>query len=207
MIDVSILGIKENKINNYKKLDNSSCDMIHIDIMDNKFVPNYNLYESDYIFNKDHDIHLMVEDVSHYIDKYKYLNPKYITFHIEVKEDILFLINKIKSNNIKVGLAIKPNTDINLIKPYLNLIDLVLVMSVEPGFGGQKYIENSTNRINEFIKLREENNYHYLIEVDGGINNNTFNINNADIKVVGSYITNSDNYEDKINELKNLENI
>ena len=188
MISVSILGIKENKLKNYIKLDNTNCDSIHIDIMDNKFVPNTNEYEEKYIFNKDIDIHLMVEDVNYYIDKYKYLNPKYITFHIEVKQDINKLINKIKDLGIKVGIAIKPNTDINLLKPYLKDIDLVLVMSVEPGFGGQFFIENSTNRINEIKKIKDDYNYSYIIEVDGGINDKTISkVSNASLKVVGRY--------------------
>lgn len=205
MISVSILGIKENKLKNYIKLDNTNCDSIHIDIMDNKFVPNTNEYEEKYIFNKDIDIHLMVEDVNYYIDKYKYLNPKYITFHIEVKQDINKLINKIKDLGIKVGIAIKPNTDINLLKPYLKDIDLVLVMSVEPGFGGQFFIENSTNRINEIKKIKDDYNYSYIIEVDGGINDKTISkVSNASLKVVGSYITNSD-YQEKINIIKRLE--
>ncbi len=205
MISVSILGIKENKLKNYIKLDNTNCDSIHIDIMDNKFVPNTNEYEEKYIFNKDIDIHLMVEDVNYYIDKYKYLNPKYITFHIEVKQDINKLINKIKDLGIKVGIAIKPNTDINLLKPYLKDIDLVLVMSVEPGFGGQFFIENSTNRINEIKKIKDDYNYSYIIEVDGGINDKTISkVSNASLKVVGSYITNSD-YQEKINIIKDLD--
>lgn len=205
MISVSILGIKEDKLNNYKKIDNTTCDSIHIDIMDNKFVPNKNEYECDYIFNKDIDIHLMVEDVNYYIDKYKYLNPKYITFHIEVNQNIDKLIEKIKDLGIKVGIAIKPNTDINLLKPYLKDIDLVLVMSVEPGFGGQSFIENSTNRINEIKKLKEENSYHYVIEVDGGINDKSISkVSNALIKVVGSYITNDD-YQKQIDIIKSLD--
>lgn len=206
MISVSILGIKEDKLNNYKKLDNTSCDMIHIDIMDNIFVPNASEYEEKYLFNKNIDIHLMVEDVEYYIDKYKYLNPKYITFHIEVNQDINKLIKKIKDLGIKVGIAIKPNTDINLLNPYLDDIDLVLVMSVEPGFGGQSFIEKTTNRINEIKKIKEENYYHYVIEVDGGINDQSISkVSNASLKVVGSYITNGD-YQEQINKIKNLEN-
>ena len=207
MISVSILGIKEDKRKYYEKLDNTKCDYIHVDIMDNIFVPNTNEYSEDYKFNKPIDLHLMVEDVASYIDKYKFLNPEYVTFHVEVKQNIEELINRIKSINSKVGISIKPNTDIDKIKPYLKDIDLVLVMSVEPGFGGQKFIENSTNRINEFAKLKEINGYHYLIEVDGGINDETITkALNADIKVAGSYITSKDDYEKYISILKDLEN-
>ena len=206
MLSVSILGIKDDKINNYKKLDNSLCDYIHIDIMDNVFVPNYSEYEENYSFIKKKDIHLMVYNVDYYIDKYKKLNPEFITFHIEVKQNIDYLINKIKENGIKVGIAIKPNTDISLIIPYLNKIDLVLVMGVEPGFGGQKMIENTPRRINEFIKLRNDNNYHYLVSVDGGINNETYiDVKESDIKVVGSYITNNYDYNKYIDIIKSLD--
>lgn len=206
MISVSILGINEDKVSNYIKLDNSICDYIHIDIMDNKFVSNYKEYEEDYIFNKNKDVHLMVEDVDYYIDKYKYLNPTYITFHIEVNQNIEYLINKIKSNGIKVGIAIKPDTDIELIKPYLNDIDLVLVMGVEPGLGGQKLLPNTSNRIDEFVNLRKNNNYKYVIEVDGGVNDETFkSVSNADIKVVGSYITKNTDYNKYIDIIKSLD--
>lgn len=204
MISVSILGINEIK-EKLEEIDNTTCDYIHIDIMDGIFVPNKVEYNNEYRFNKKIDIHLMVEDVEKYIEKYKILNPTYITFHFEINQNIKNIIEKIKENNIKVGISIKPNTDINLIKPYLNMIDLVLVMSVEPGFGGQKFIENSTNKINTLKKIREENNYKYLIEVDGGINIDTIDkVKNADIKVVGSYITNSQNYQEKIDTLKKI---
>ncbi len=204
MISVSILGINEIK-EKLEEIDNTTCDYIHIDIMDGIFVPNKVEYNNEYRFNKKIDIHLMVEDVEKYIEKYKILNPTYITFHFEINQNIKNIIEKLKENNIKVGISIKPNTDINLIKPYLNMIDLVLVMSVEPGFGGQKFIENSTNKINTLKKIREENNYKYLIEVDGGINIDTIDkVKNADIKVVGSYITNSQNYQEKIDTLKKI---
>ena len=202
MIAVSILGIKEDKLNNYKKIDNTSCDYIHLDVMDGVFVENKVDFDFNYDFNKKLDIHLMVKNVEEYINKYKVLNPYFITFHIEVEEDIDKLIKILKDNNIKVGISIKPNTDINLLNKYLSYIDLVLVMSVEPGRGGQKFIEESTNKINYLKDLREKNNYTYLIEVDGGINKDTINkVSNADIKVVGSYITNSDDYENKIKTL------
>lgn len=201
MISVSILGIKE--IEKLKEIDNTTCDVIHLDIMDNIFVPNCNEYEFDYKFNKKLDIHLMVNDVEKYILKYKDLNPEYITFHVEVDTDINRLINMIKDLNIKVGLSIKPNTDINIIKPYLDKIDLVLIMGVEPGFGGQEFILNTVNRLNEFINIRKDNNYNYLISIDGGLNDKTIDyVKESDIKVVGSYITKSENFQSKLNTLK-----
>ena len=200
LLSTSILSLKDK--NKYKEIDNTTTDFIHIDVMDNNFVSNYNNYD-ELNFNKKLDVHLMVEDVLEYIKKYEKFNPYFITFHIEVKQDINKIINYLKEKNIKVGLSIKPNTDLNELIPYLELVDLVLVMSVEPGYGGQKFIEKSTDRINELKNIREENNYHYLIEVDGGINNETIDkVKNVDIVVVGSYITNSDNFQERIDDIK-----
>ena len=207
MLSVSILGIKENIKENLKKLDKLDIDYFHIDIMDGKFVQNktweYNEIKNN-LENTKHkkDIHLMVEDIKKYIDEFKNLNPEIITFHYEATDNPLEIIEYIKKNNIKAGISIKPETEVNKIKPFLKDVDLVLVMSVEPGKGGQKYIENSTNKINELKQLRTKNNYNYIIEVDGGINNETKDkAKNADMLVVGSYITNN-NYEEKIKEFK-----
>jgi ribulose-phosphate 3-epimerase len=207
MLSVSILGIKENQKENIQKLDNLNIDYFHVDIMDGKFVENKTwsyrtvktILENT---NTKKDIHLMVTNVKKYIKKYSKLNPDIITFHYEATTKHLEYIKYLKDRNIKAGLSIKPDTKVEEIKDLLKYVDLVLVMSVEPGKGGQKYIENSTNKINELCKLREENNYSYLIEVDGGINNETkLQAKNADILVVGSYIT-SNNYEEKIKEFK-----
>ena len=108
------------------------------------------------------------------------------------------MINYIHSLGIKAGLAINPNTSVDSIKKYLNSIDLLLVMSVEPGAGGQKFIPNSGNKINELYDLRETFNFNYKIEVDGGVNSDTKDMcKNADMLVVGSYITKSDNPKEK----------
>lgn len=203
MLSVSVLGIKDNKLENYQKIEETNCDYIHMDIMDGKFVPNNVLYDKEYLFNKKLDIHLMVYDVIKYIDFYRDLNPSFITFHVEAVNNPIDIINYLKSLNIKAGISIKPNTSVEVIKPYLDLVDLVLVMSVEPGFGGQEFIENSTNKINELYELRNSNNYNYLIEVDGGINDITYKkVNNADIKVVGSFITKESDYASQIEKLK-----
>ena len=151
------------------------------------------------------DVHLMVKDVKKYIDDYSELNPEFITFHLEATDNVLNTLNYIKSKNIKVGISIKPNTKVEQLLEYLPLIDLVLVMSVEPGFGGQTFVENSINKVNQLYDIRENNKYNYLIEVDGGINNvNIKYLNKCDIVVVGSYIVNNDNYEKAINKLKGV---
>lgn len=143
----------------------------------------------------------MVKNVKLYTELYSLLNPKYIIFHLEVG-NTLELINYIKNKNIKVGLAINPNTNINELKPFLDKIDLVLVMSVIPGKGGQSFIESSLDKIKQIRKL----NSNIIISVDGGINNtNIQKIKEAGASmcVVGSYITNNDELL-KINELQNI---
>ena len=207
MLSVSILGIKEKIRKNIKKLDKLNIDYFHIDIMDGIFVENttWEYKEISKILRHTKtkkDVHLMVKDVKKYVDEFINLKPEIITFHYEATNNHLEIINYIKENNIKAGISIKPDTKIEDIKDIIKYVDLVLVMSVEPGKGGQKYIENSTNKINDLYNLRKENNYNYLIEVDGGINNETKEkATNADILVVGSYITNN-NYEEKIREFK-----
>ena len=203
----SFLKIKEPKHEEILKLDKEDIDLIHVDVMDGIFVENKNYTPDEFIYlisNTNHpkDIHLMVSDVKKYVDGFKKINPKNITFHYEATTDVSGMINYIKSLGIEVGLSIKPKTEVKEIVKYLEYVDLVLVMSVEPGKGGQKFIEESTEKIEDLYRLREEYNYKYLIEVDGGINNETIKkCNKADICVVGSYITDG-NYSERIKELR-----
>ena len=207
MLSVSILGIKENIKENLKKLDKLNIDYFHIDIMDGKFVPNttwkYNEIKQNLEnTNTKKDIHLMVKNPKKYIKQYISLKPEIITFHYEATENPLELIKYIQKYKIKAGISIKPNTKVEALKEILKYTDLVLVMSVEPGAGGQSYIENSTNKINELKEIREQNKYNYKIEVDGGINDITKEkAKNADILVVGSFITNG-NYEEQIKKIQ-----
>ena len=206
-ISASFLSIKEDLKNNIKKLDNSNIDYLHLDIMDNIFVPNitWSVEEIENLLNgtkSKKDVHLMVKDVIKYIDEYSNLNPEFITFHFEAVDNVINVINYIKKKNIKVGLSIKPNTKVEEIIEYLPLIDLVLVMSVEPGFGGQVFIPDSLNKIEELYNIRKNNNYNYLIEVDGGINSSNIKyLDKCDIVVVGSFITNNSDYNKAISEL------
>ena len=196
---LSVLQIKdEEKLKSIKYLD---VDYIHLDIMDGIFVPNKTDDISDIIktLGKPIDVHLMVSDVISYINKYALLHPEFITFHVEAVEDSIEIINYIKSKNIKAGISIKPNTSIDEIRDYLDLVDLVLVMSVEPGYGGQKYLDSATHKINELKAYNGK----FKIEVDGGINDETIkNVTSCDMVVVGSYITNGD-YETQIKKIKN----
>ena len=207
MLSVSILGIKENIKENIETLDKLNIDYFHIDIMDGIFVPNktwkyeeIKSYLSD--TKKPKDIHLMVNNPKKYIKQYISLKPEIITFHYEATNNPLELIKYIQKYNIKAGISIKPNTKVEVLKDILKYVDLVLVMSVKPGAGGQSYIENSTNKINELKELKEKNDYNYLIEVDGGINDITKEkAKNTDILVVGSFITKG-NYKEQIEKIQ-----
>ena len=208
MISTSILSIKDDLENSLKKLDLTSTDFMHVDVMDGIFVNNnsvaYDVYEEllDNC-NTPLDVHLMVSDVKKYIDLYRELKPVIITFHFEAVDNHRDVIDFIKSCGIKVGMSIKPNTKVSEIVDLLPYLDLVLVMSVEPGRGGQEFIYDSPVKINELDKIRKEKNYSYLIEVDGGVNDITSKLCiNADILVVGSFITSSDDYEEQIQKIK-----
>jgi len=208
-ISVSILNSND-RIKDTIKLNNTSCDYLHIDVMDGKFVPNkqFSIEQIKDIINKTNkkiDIHLMVEDPYIYISELINYDIEYITIHYEIDKDINSLIEFIKKNNIKVGLSIKPNTSVFEIIKYLNDIDLVLIMSVEPGFGGQSFIENSLDKVRKLKNIINNNNLNIKVEIDGGVNDtNIDKITNAgvDISVVGSYVTKSLDFEDTINKLK-----
>ena len=205
-ISTSILN-SNNREESIKKLNFTKTKYIHIDVMDGLFVEDTQftideIKKINSISKKKLDIHLMVENPLAYINKCENLNIKYITFHIEVEKNINGIINKIKEIGYKVGVAIKPDTNINVLTPYLDKIDLILVMSVEPGKGGQQFIENTIDKVKELRKIIDNNKYKVQIEVDGGINNEIIQkIKEANISVVGSYITKSDNYKEQINKL------
>ena len=172
LIGVSFLKNKNGKYEVIQEINKTSADYIHVDIMDGIFTKNKNLEYSEVKEllkdnNKKIDVHLMVDDAYSYIQDYINLKPEYITFHIESKSDIKKCIQLVKDNNIKVGLALNPDTRIYTILPYINDIDLVLVMSVVPGEGGQEFIRSTKYKVNELKALQKK--YHYIINVDGGI--------------------------------------
>jgi len=208
-VSASILSARDNLDNIVNELDKLDIDYFHIDVMDNEFVPNTGVSYEEALYVSNHtdkllDIHLMVNDISSYIYNYSMLNTEMITFHYEAMKDIK-IIDKIKSYGIKCGISIKPNTDIELIYDLLPNIDLVLVMSVEPGFGGQKFIDSSLEKIEKLRKKIDELNLDVLISVDGGININSADScigKGADILVIGSALTNSENKDELINIVK-----
>ena len=204
-LSVSILNSKDKK-EMINLLNDTNIYYIHMDVMDGKFVSQTSLSSEELIelskySKKDFDVHLMVDDPISYIEEIKNINNiKQITIHLEIDKDIDDILSKIKEYGFKVGLAIKPNTYINKLIPYLEYIDTILIMSVEPGLGGQPFISSTEERIKKIKELTKD--YNISLEVDGGINDETITkIAPAHIAVVGSYITNSNDPVTTINYL------
>lgn len=208
-ISVSYLSSKYSKEETIRLIEATDADYIHVDLMDGGFVPTKNFTISEVLsllekHIKPLDIHLMVFDPIIYISDLAKLKPKYITFHVEATKDIVKTIEEIRKQGIGVGLSIKPNTDLYELMPYLSLVDLVLLMSVEPGAGGQEFISSSVERLKELLEYRRQNNLSFQIEMDGGINKDTIKqVADLDIVVSGSFVCKSDHYQERINELKN----
>ncbi len=216
-ISTSILNVEKDQATKiFYGLEVAHTDYFHIDVMDGKFVPKDTTeLMKDYtntvkqISNIPIDVHLMVEDVKGFIDEYAGFNPNIITFHVEAtksKEEVKELIDYIKSQGIKVGLSVKPNTKIEEIYEFLPYIHLCLVMTVEPGLGGQKLIPETLEKVSILKKYIDENNIDIDIEVDGGIKpENIEDAKNAgaNIFVVGTAIVNSDNMEATIETMRN----
>ncbi len=185
--------------NDQKRIDelDKYTDYMHYDIMDGIFTSQgtndyQTLLEVTKNVGKPKDVHLMVKNIKKYTDLFSQIKPNYITFHLEATEDPKLMINYIKGKNIKAGLAINPKTDVKKLIPYLNNLDLVLIMSVEAGAGGQPFIDVSA-KIDFLKQYKLDNNLNYIIEVDGGIKPEVISkLKNADMLVVGSYITNGD---------------
>ena len=192
------------------KLDKSQCDYIHIDIMDGHFVPNITIgpdvVKSLRKYTKKlFDVHLMIDPVKKYIPEFINAGSDIITIHQEISENVMDCINIIKKNNVKAGLCVKPKTSVKSIERYLDYIDLVLIMTVEPGFGGQKIMNSQVKKITEIKKMIGSRNIE--IEVDGGINlKNAKIVKNAgaNVLVSGSTIFSSNDYKTIIRDLKSV---
>lgn len=208
-ISVSILNSND-RVMDVKKLNNTNCDYIHIDVMDGKFVKPVEFSFDEVmdiinVSNKKIDVHLMCKDPIKYIERLVNYNISNITFHEEVGEDLFDIIDLIKKHNIGVGMSIKPNTSIDKLDKYLDKINLVLVMSVEPGYGGQEFMLGSLDKVRELKRRIKDKNLDVKIEIDGGVKDTNINLikeSGVDISVVGSFVTKSDDFNKSINILK-----
>lgn len=207
-VTVSVLKSKLDNKETIKKVGKTDADYIHVDVMDGQFIPHHSLsiYEVNNLFEnckKQLDIHLMVDDVKTHIDAFKHLNVHSFIFHVETKQNIEELIEYVHSNNIKVGLAINPETQTDSLLPYLSELDSILIMGVTPGLGGQKLIKETVDKAFVLKGLRSKFNYHYEIGIDGGVNLETRPLlNDCDYLISGSYVCMSDNYQEKIDSLR-----
>lgn len=195
-------------------IEKAGADIIHVDVMDGHFVPNisYGAVVMKSLLGKTKmpfDVHLMIENVDRYIDEFVTENTEYITVHQEVCMHLHRTIDYIKSKGIKAGVSINPATPISSLENILEYVDLVLVMSVNPGFGGQKFIESSLEKIRKLKRIREENRYNFVIEVDGGVNleNGRKLVKaGADILVAGSSVFAADDVVKRVEKFKEMLN-
>jgi len=209
-VSISILDCDfENIDSEIKKVNDNNIDLIHIDIMDGKFVKNktenlFDLNKISSLTNLRFDIHMMVEEPLEKLDNFIKYKPEIITIHYEKNSNLISCIRKIKNSNINAGVAINPDTDISEIYHILELVDLVLIMSVHPGKGGQKFIDETIDKVKDIKTKKGQNNF--IISVDGGVNDtNSKDLikNGTDLLVSGSYLVKSKNLNNSIKSLLN----
>lgn len=190
----------------------AGADLIHCDVMDGHFVPNISFGPSivktiNKITNIPLDVHLMIKNPDNYIPAFVEAGANYISVHFEEVVHLNRTINRIKELGVKAGVVINPSTPVNLLSDIVEDVDFILIMSVNPGFGGQKFITNSLNKIRQCVDLREKLNLNFQIEVDGGITKDNVQdvlAAGTDIIVAGASIFNTDNISASVTEFKNI---
>lgn len=211
-ISASILSADFSKLSEeLKRAEQSNVDMIHFDVMDGHFVPNISfgipvLQSIKKCTGITFDVHLMITNPFDYIEQFAKAGADIITFHAEASSDIEKTIDKIHSHGLKAGISIKPATPCETIYPFLEKLDMVLIMTVEPGFGGQGFIESTLAKISQLKKYIDEKGYNIDIQVDGGINDKTATLvktAGANNLVSGSYLFNSEDMALAVKLLKN----
>lgn len=201
----------ESEIN---KITEAGADLIHVDVMDGQFVPNLTIGMPVVAAIKPKaklpfDVHLMINQPEKYIEGFILAGSDYLTLHVESTTELEASLKKIKSLGCKAGITARPGTALEKMIPYLHLVDLVLVMTVEPGFGGQKFMNQQLDKVRELKKIREDKKLNYLIEVDGGVNSETSKLcweAGADVLVAGSAVFSGlksvENYRNNIEKIK-----
>ncbi|HAG92412.1 MAG TPA: ribulose-phosphate 3-epimerase [Bdellovibrionales bacterium] len=190
-------------------IEEAGADWVHVDVMDGHFVPNLTLGAPVVkslrpVTKLPLDVHLMIDDPDRYVEDFLKAGADYITVHVESRGFSKELLQKIRSQGAKSGITLRPGTPLSDIEPFLSEVDLVLVMTVEPGFGGQSFMVDQVSKIEALSKWRKEHSLSYLIEVDGGVSDKTLShLAEADVLVAGSYVFKND-YKQAIKSLKTL---
>ena len=214
-VSTSVLSVEDESTKEFYNLEVAGTNYFHIDVMDGKFVENNTIERMleyttilNHMSNIGIDVHLMCENIEEYVEEYLSFNPDSITFHIEPiknKEQAMNIIKSIKDFNVKVGIAINPDTELGKIYEYLPYIHKVIIMTVVPGKGGQKLIESTIEKIRELKDYITKNDLDTVIEADGGINDKNIEIlakAGIDIAVAGMYIIGAENKKEAISKLK-----
>ncbi len=195
-----------NLIEDIKKIERGGADYIHVDVMDGHFVPNISFGAPvmkclNGKTSLPYDVHLMIENPDDYIDDFATSQTEFITVHQEASRHLNRTIQKIKSRGIKAGIAINPATPVSTLSCVLEDANLILIMSVNPGFGGQKFIQSTVSKVEELAKLKREKGYDFAIEIDGGVTEGNIEMlakAGAEIAVAGSAVFKAQNPEETV---------